>query len=80
MAVTDCEFMAREISSPEKMEKFLNDPESFNNLFHFTEHDEFDVYDEVNPLKKPELSQSGKVVVITGGGRGIGRVSGPAGS
>lgn len=77
MAATDCDFMARQTDTPEKIEKLFSDPESFNKLLHFTEHDEFDIYDEVNPQKRPELSQDGKVVVITGGGRGIGRVSTP---
>ena len=39
----------------------------------FTPHTHRDVYPAIDPTKTPALSQEGKVVVITGATRGIGR-------
>ena len=72
---TNCDFMYDAIFAPGKMENFLNDPENMENILHFPPNDEREVYDEVDPEKNVDLRQDGKVVVITGAGRGIGRVS-----
>lgn len=58
-----------------KMENFLSDPENMESVLHYTPDDERDVYGEVNPDKNPQLNQAGKVVVVTGAGRGLGRLS-----
>ena len=57
------------------METFMDDPDNMSNILHFTKHDMADLYDEVDPEKRPELRQDGNVVAITGAGRGVGRVS-----
>ena len=75
MAVTDSDFLFRAAFAPGAMDTFLDDPDNMSNILHFTEHDEVEIYDAVNPNLQPDLSQAGKVVAITGAGRGVGRVS-----
>ena len=72
---TDSEFLYRAAFTTGVMGSFLDDPDNMSNILHFTPNDECSVYDEVDPDKRPGLSQVGKVVVITGAGRGVGRVS-----
>lgn len=71
---TDVDYMAREAMNPSKMQEFMSDKDGFVKLMHFTPHDEIDVYDAVDVTKQPELRQEGKVAIVTGAGRGIGRV------
>lgn len=77
---TDVDYMSREFMDPSKMQEFMSDPNGFVKLLHFTPRDEIDVYDAVDVTKQPELRQEGKVVIVTGAGRGIGRVSPADGS
>ena len=72
---TDSEFLYRAAFTPGVMEGFKNDPDNMSNILHFTERDEVVLYDEIDPTKRPKLKQDGKVVVITGAGRGVGKVS-----
>lgn len=64
----------RSILHPDKASEDLQDPDVFTKIIHYTPHDEVDVYDAVDVTKRPELRQEGKVVIVTGAGRGIGRV------
>lgn len=67
---TDVDYMAREMMKP----TFVSDPNAFTNLLHFTPHNEIELYDAIDVTKQAELRQEGKVAIITGAGRGIGRV------
>jgi hypothetical protein len=49
------------------------DPNLFVKAMAFTKNAHRDVYPAVDP-KQPNLSQAGKVIVITGATRGLGRV------
>lgn len=49
------------------------DPDSFVKLDAFTSQTYRDVYPTIDPTR-PELSQAGKVIVITGASRGLGRL------
>ena len=71
---TDCEYMYRAILHPNVMQKFLKNPDGMIELVKSFARDELDVYDEIDISKNPELRQDGKVVVVTGAGRGIGQV------
>jgi hypothetical protein len=71
---TDCEFMYRAILHPDVMQNFLKDPDGMTKLVSSFARDEIDVYDEIDITKTPELRQDGKVVIVTGAGRGIGQV------
>lgn len=48
------------------------DPDSFVKADAFTKETYRDLYPAINPTR-PNLSQSGKVVIITGASRGLGR-------
>ena len=72
---TDCEFLYRAAFTPGAMGSFMDHPDNMSNILHFTAHDVVDIYDEVNTDKRTELRQDGKVIVVTGAGRGVGRVS-----
>jgi hypothetical protein len=52
----------------------MADPNLFVKAMAFTKTAHRDIYPAVQPTR-PELSQSGKVIVITGATRGLGRVS-----
>ena len=74
---TDCEHQVRQMATPEALQNFLNRPEALAETFRWSQlsRDEFTLYDEVDPKKGTGLSQEGTAVIITGAGRGIGRVS-----
>jgi hypothetical protein len=72
---TDCDFMFRIALESNVMQRFLANPNGMTDLVHCFARDEVDVYDEVDVSKRSELQQDRKIVVITGAGRGIGRVS-----
>jgi len=79
MATTTYDFMAQQLMTPEKQQAFCGDPEGFVKLFHFTKDDTHTVYPYIDPAaegNKERLSQAGKVVLVTGAGRGIGKVGG----
>lgn len=71
--VTDSDHMVRIIRDPEAAGAFMTNPDSLNNTYQFTSKLEHDVYPSIDPTNLA-LSQEGKVVLITGAGRGIGRV------
>jgi NADP-dependent 3-hydroxy acid dehydrogenase YdfG len=48
------------------------DPEMFTKKFQFTPTFHHDIYPSIDPTN-PDLSQSGRTILVTGGGRGIGR-------
>jgi hypothetical protein len=50
------------------------DPDFYVKLGLFTKKYYRDVYPAIDPIR-PELSQVGKVTIVTGAGRGLGRVS-----
>jgi hypothetical protein len=50
------------------------DPHLFVKAMAFTQNAHRDFYPAIDP-KQPKLSQAGKVIVITGATRGLGRVS-----
>ncbi len=52
------------------------DPDSFTTPFLLTKTGHRDPYPAILP-DKPENSQNGKIVIITGGGSGIGAVGAP---
>lgn len=56
------------------MDKIFGDPDGYLKCLHLTPHDVTDLYDAIDVTKQPELKQEGKVVIVTGAGRGIGRV------
>jgi hypothetical protein len=72
---TTYDFVIRKLGTPEAQKEFLSNTNSLHDPYHFTPTDVHDVYDAIDPLKNPKLSQEGKVVFITGANRGIGRVS-----
>jgi hypothetical protein len=79
MATTTYDFMVRQMITPEKQQALFGDPEGFVKLFHFTKDDTHGVYPYIDPVaegNKERLSQAGKVVLVTGAGRGIGKVGG----
>lgn len=67
--VTTCDFLINFISAAGGMESFLAVPTNTENVLHFTDHDERDIYAAVDVDQNSELRQDGKVVVITGAGR-----------
>ena len=75
---TDCDFLYNGGLKAELFEQFMSGDSSFEKLVAYTPHDEHSVYDVIDVSRRSELRQDGKVVVITGAGRGIGRVSGSA--
>ena len=66
--------MYRAILHPDMMQNFLKNPDGMTELVKSFARDELDVYDEIDISKNPELRQDGKVVIVTGAGRGIGQV------
>lgn len=71
---TDVDFFAKaSFLHPDGIQAFLGKESAMRDLYAFTEHDERDLYDNINAKKTPELKQDDKVVVVTGA-RGIGRV------
>ena len=75
VAATDCDSMTCALLNGETGHQVFSDPDGVTNLFHLTPRNEYEVYDEVDVEKQQGLLQEGKVVVVTGGGRGIGKVS-----
>lgn len=73
--VTTYDCLMRSLAKPEQQQAFFSNPNSLHDPYHLTPTDAHEVYDAVDPLKNPKLSQEGKVVFITGANRGIGRVS-----
>lgn len=73
--MTTYDFMARRFMDPVKMQRMLTEPEGMNDVFHFTPTNEHDVYPYIDVRENKSLMQTGKVVLITGASRGIGRVS-----
>ena len=71
---TDCEFMYKAVLHPDAVQNFLKDPDGMTKLVSSFASDEIDVYDEIDISKNPGLRQDGKVVIVTGAGRGIGQV------
>lgn len=71
---TTYDFLMRKLGTPEATKEFLANPNSLHDAYHFTPTNVHEVYDTIDPLKNPKLSQEGKVVFITGANRGIGRV------
>ena len=72
--MTDCDKLIREISDPEAAQRFYQDADGMDSLYQFTSKTQHDVYASIDPKTTPELGQQGKVVLVTGAGRGIGRV------
>ena len=70
----DCDHMIRSLTDPETRQRFFQSPEGPNEMYQFTSSTAHDVYAAIDPAKTLELGQQGKVVLITGAGRGIGRV------
>lgn len=54
--------------------QILQDPDGYLKCLHLTPRDETDMYDAIDVTKQPKLKQEGKMVIVTGAGRGIGRV------
>ena len=54
----------------------MSDPNRFTTPFAITKATHRDPYPAISP-EKPENSQAGKIIIITGGGSGIGAVSFP---
>ena len=71
---TDCDFMFRSAFNPGVVQDFIANPDGMTQLMHCFARDELDVYDRVDVSVRPDLRRDGKVVVVTGAGRGIGRV------
>jgi len=72
---TTYDYVIRKLGTQEQQQAFLSNPNSLHDYYHFTPTDVHEVYGAIDPLKNPKLSQEGKVVLITGANRGIGRVS-----
>lgn len=72
---TTFDFVIHKLATPEAQKEFLSNPYSLHDPYHFTPTDVHEVYDAIDPLKNPKLSQEGKVIFITGANRGIGEVS-----
>jgi hypothetical protein len=51
----------------------MSDPDQFTTPFAITKTVHRDPYPAISP-EKPENSQAGKIIIITGGGSGIGAV------
>jgi hypothetical protein len=69
-AATDSEFFYQAAFAPGAMQEFLSDPDNMSKVLHFTPHDEVGVYDAVDHTKVAGLDQTGRIVAITGAGRG----------
>ncbi|KAK5162454.1 hypothetical protein LTR04_003728 [Oleoguttula sp. CCFEE 6159] len=75
--MTDCDNLLRRFVDPETQQRFFQDPDGVAGLYQFTSKTSHHVYVAIDPTKTPELEQRGVVVLVTGAGRGIGRVSLP---
>ena len=62
------------LATPEQQQRFRSEPDSMNDLFSFTPSHAHEVYDFINPQENPALLQTGRVVLITGASRGVGKV------
>ena len=72
--MADCDIIVRQMIDPEDRQRFGQDPDAMDRTFQFTQKTEHDVYPSIDPSKASELRQDGRVVMVTGAGRGIGRV------
>lgn len=72
---TDCDFLTRIYIDQDAMSRLYSNPDGMDNVFHLTARDEHEIYPAVDVIQSPELSQSRKVIAITGASRGIGRAT-----
>ncbi|KAK5051873.1 hypothetical protein LTR84_002676 [Exophiala bonariae] len=69
--VTTYDCVLRQLITPEQQQAFFANKNSLHDPYHFSGvADVHEVYDAVDPLKNPKLSQEGKVVFLTGANRG----------
>lgn len=71
--VTDCDAVVRKVAEKGGFEEFFKDERILQTLFSWTENEAENLYHDIDPSKNSNLDQSGKVILVTGAGRGIGQ-------
>ena len=73
--MTTYDFLIRQFADPAAQRKFATEnPEAWVEAYHFPGvRDEHDLYDFIDPAQNKALDQSGKVVLVAGATKGIGR-------